>query len=298
MATERHELDLVARALYVQPDSMIMSVAQAGSVHDAITLIGDLQSASHRAQAIKAQLQSDQLQLEADRKRQDEARRQAQATRDGLQTKADQLQALQNRQAAALADLQARLVSSQAELASVNWQTSQTAAYITAVIQAQQAEATSAAYQAVWEQVQLLGGQAVAPGDTAFTNPMPGAVLTQGFGPTSLIFEPPYGGYAHFHTGLDTSAAAGTPVLAAAAGTVVLAGFNTGGYGNFIVIAHGGGFDTLYGHLSAIAVKQGQGVAKGQPIGNEGSTGNSTGAHLHFEIRHNGQPVDPATYLR
>jgi murein DD-endopeptidase MepM/ murein hydrolase activator NlpD len=298
IATERHQLDLLARALYVQPDSLVMSLAQAGSLHDAMTEIGDLQSASHRAQAIKAQMLVDEAQLEADRKKQDDARRQEATIRDGLQAKSDQLKALQDRQAAALDDLRSKLASSQAELASVNGQSAATAAYITGVIQAEQAEATAAAYQAVWEQVQLLGGQMPAAGDTSFTNPLPGAVKTQGFGPTDLVFEPPYGGYPHFHTGVDLSTTAGTPVLAAAAGTVVLAGFNTGGYGNYVVIAHGGGLDTLYGHLASIAVKPGQQVGKGQPIGTEGSTGNSTGPHLHFEVRHNGLPVDPATYLK
>ena len=298
IATERHQLDLLARALYVQPDSLVMSLAQAGSLHDAMTAVGDLQSASHRAQAIKDQMQADEAQLEADRKKQDDARKQEASIRDGLQAKSDQLKALQDRQAAALNDLKSKLASSQAELASVNNQSAATAAYITGIIQAEQAEEVAAAYQAVWEQVQLLGGQMPAPADTTFTNPLPGAVKTQGFGPTDLVFEPPYGGFPHFHTGIDLSTAEGTPVLAAAGGTVVLAGFNTGGYGNYVVIAHGGGLDTLYGHLDSIVVKPGQQVGKGQPIGTEGSTGNSTGAHLHFEIRHNGQPVDPATYLK
>lgn len=298
IAEERRQLDLLARALYVQPDSLVMSLAMAGSLHDVVTQIGDLQSASHRAQAIKQQMQADQAQLEADRKKQDDARKQEAATRDGLQAKSDQLHALQDRQAAALDDLKSKLASSQYELASVNVQSAQTAAYITGVIQAEQAEATAAAYQAVWEQVQLLGGSMPAPGDGKFTNPLPGAVRTQGFGPTDLVFEPPYGGFPHFHTGIDVSTTEGTPVLAAAAGVVVLAGFNAGGYGNYIVIAHGGGLDTLYGHLDSIAVKQGQSVSIGQPIGTEGSTGNSTGAHLHFEVRLNGQPVNPDTYLK
>ena len=298
IATERHQLDLLARALYVQPDSLVLSLAQAGTLHDVVTRIGDLQSAAHRAQAIKEQLQADEAQLESDRKKQDEARTQQASIRDGLQAKSDLLKALQDRQAAALDDLQSKLASSQAELASVNTQSTTTAAYITSIIQAQQAESTAAAYQAVWEQVQLLGGQMPAPTDTTFTNPLPGAVKTQGFGPTDLVFEPPYGGFPHFHTGIDVSTTQGTPVLAAAAGTVVLAGFNAGGYGNYVVMAHGGGLDTLYGHLDSIVVRQGQQVGKGQPIATEGSTGNSTGAHLHFEVRHNGQPVDPATYLK
>ncbi len=295
---EKRQLDLLARALYAQPDSVLLSLAQSGSVRDLISQIGDEQSAGRRAATIKAQLAADQAQLDADRKKQDDARKQQAAARDSLQAKQEQLKALQSKQAADLADLQSKLASSKAELASVNFQSAQTAAYIASVLQAQQAESTAAAYGSLWEQVQLLNGGAPAAGDTIFTNPLPGAVRTQGFGPTDLVFEPPYGGFPHFHTGLDVSTTEGTPVLAAGAGTVVLTGFNAGGYGNYVVISHGGGLDTLYGHLDSITVHTGQPVAKGQPIGTEGSTGNSTGAHLHFEVRKNGQPVNPDTYLR
>lgn len=294
---ERHQLDLLARALYVQPDSLVMALAQAGSLREALAEVQSLQSASSRAHSVQRQLERDQAQLAADRKQAAADRDQEASLRDGLQAKADRLRTLSQQQQAALADLQAKIASSEAELASVNVQSAATAAWIAGTLQAEQAETTAAAYQAVWQQVELLNGGPSAAGDTSFTNPLPGAMLTQRFGPSDLVFEPPYGGYLHFHTGIDVSTAAGTPVLAAADGTVVLAGFNTGGYGNYIVIAHGGGLDTLYGHLDSIAVRQGQAVSRGQPIGAEGSTGNSTGAHLHFEVRRNGAPVDPAAYL-
>ena len=297
IAVERHQLDLLARALYVQPDSLVMTLAQAGSLRDALAQLESLQSASSRARAVQQQLDHDQAQLAADRDRAAVDRDQAASLRDGLQTKSDRLRALSQQQQTALADLQAKVASSQAELASVNVQSAATAAYIAGALQAEQAETTASAYQAVWEQVQLLNGSPTGGGDQSFTNPLPGAVETQGFGPTDLVFEPPYAGYPHFHTGIDVSTAEGTPVLAAAAGTVLLAGFNSGGYGNYVVIGHGGGLDTLYGHLDSIAVQPGQTVSRGQPIGAEGSTGNSTGAHLHFEVRKNGAPVDPAAYL-
>jgi murein DD-endopeptidase MepM/ murein hydrolase activator NlpD len=89
----------------------------------------------------------------------------------------------------------------------------------------------------------------------------------------------------------------GSPVYAADDGVVALVGSSSSGYGNFVVIAHSGGLDTLYGHLSVALVKLGDRVAQGQPIGLEGSTGNSTGAHLHFELRINQKPVDPTPYL-
>ena len=98
------------------------------------------------------------------------------------------------------------------------------------------------------------------------------------------------------HNGIDISAPVGTPVGASAAGTVVAAG-DQGAYGLTVIIDHGDGFATLYAHLSAISVSSGQRVARGSVLGAVGTTGNSTGPHLHFEIRYGGSPVDPAAYL-
>lgn len=98
------------------------------------------------------------------------------------------------------------------------------------------------------------------------------------------------------HTGVDIGAAYGTAILAANGGTVTLAGWNSG-YGNCVVIDHGGGKATLYAHMSSIGVSKGQAVSKGQQIGRVGSTGNSTGPHIHFEILINGSAVDPMQYF-
>ncbi len=106
----------------------------------------------------------------------------------------------------------------------------------------------------------------------------------------------PFGGSPEFHQGLDIAAPTGTTVTAAAGGTVIMAQWY-GGYGNYILIDHGGGYSTGYGHLSAIYVSNGQTVTRGQAIGAVGSTGQSTGPHLHFEVRINGKPVDPAPRL-
>jgi murein DD-endopeptidase MepM/ murein hydrolase activator NlpD len=106
----------------------------------------------------------------------------------------------------------------------------------------------------------------------------------------------PFGGAPDFHPGLDIAAPMGTTVTAAASGTVISAGWY-GGYGNYILIDDGGGMATGYGHLSQIFVSNGQQVQKGQAIGAVGSTGRSTGPHLHFEVRINGKPTDPAAYL-
>lgn len=102
--------------------------------------------------------------------------------------------------------------------------------------------------------------------------------------------------WGRLHAGIDIGAGFGTPIRAAAAGTVVHAGW-LGGYGNLVVIDHGAGLATAYAHQQAIFVSVGQQVGQGETIGEVGSTGNSTGPHLHFEVRVNGTPVDPLGYL-
>ena len=95
--------------------------------------------------------------------------------------------------------------------------------------------------------------------------------------------------------GIDIGAPCGTPIKAAGTGVILSAGFNSGGYGNMTLINHGNGLSTLYGHQSSIIVSAGQSVTQGQVIGYVGSTGKSTGCHLHFEVRVSGNPVDPGT---
>ena len=94
----------------------------------------------------------------------------------------------------------------------------------------------------------------------------------------------PVSGIYKLHAGCDIGASYGSSIYAAAGGTVILAGWN-GGYGNCVMVNHGNGYTTLYGHMSSIAVSNGQSVAQGQVLGYVGSTGNSTGPHLHFEVR-------------
>jgi hypothetical protein len=113
------------------------------------------------------------------------------------------------------------------------------------------------------------------------------AVVTQTYGPHA-------GGT--FHPGIDLAAPAGTPILAATTGTITYAGWETG-YGNYICLAATPTFATCYAHLATITVVGGQPVVAGQQLGTEGTTGDSTGPHLHFEVRRNGTTVDPAPYL-
>ena len=117
-------------------------------------------------------------------------------------------------------------------------------------------------------------------------------VITSQFGSR---FHPVLG-YSRFHAGTDFGAETGSPIQAAETGIVIFAGWY-GGYGNAVILDHGGGVTTLYGHASQLYVSEGETVKKGDAIAAVGSTGLSTGPHLHFEVRRNGEPVDPMDYL-
>jgi len=107
----------------------------------------------------------------------------------------------------------------------------------------------------------------------------------------------PFGGSGYeFHSGQDIEAPPGTPVVAGASGTVAFVGWQNG-YGQLVVVDHGGGLSTRYGHLSHIDVELGQTVKRGEFVGRVGSTGRSTGPHLHYEVRINDEPVNPLQYL-
>lgn len=99
------------------------------------------------------------------------------------------------------------------------------------------------------------------------------------------------------HAGLDFSAPQGTPIYATADGRIKIAGYSDGGYGNHVVINHGYGYETLYGHMVRIKARRGQSVKRGEVIGYVGSTGKSTGSHLHYEVHKNGQRLDPVYFF-
>ena len=134
------------------------------------------------------------------------------------------------------------------------------------------------------------GGSAVGGGGGGFIWPVPCSHRISG---TYGESRP-----GHFHAGIDIDGYGndGAPIIASASGTVILAGDN-GGYGICVMIDHGNGYVTLYGHMSGTAVSTGAYVSQGQTIGYLGSTGNSTGTHCHFEIRVNGSTVNPSSYV-
>ena len=126
------------------------------------------------------------------------------------------------------------------------------------------------------------------------------AVTMPSIWPTTGDVSSPYGlrwGGSDFHPGIDIADDAGTPIVATADGVVTDAGWNSGGYGNMVDIDHGNGYVTRYAHAQAVVVSPGQYVRRGQVIAYMGSTGYSTGPHLHYEVRINGKAVNPAAYL-
>ncbi len=133
----------------------------------------------------------------------------------------------------------------------------------------------------------------------AFNPTLTGATVPS-IWPTTGVVTSPYGlrwGGSDFHPGIDIANDLGTPIVATADGVVEYAGWNSGGYGNMVDINHGNGIMTRYGHASQVVVSTGQQVARGQVIALMGSTGFSTGPHVHYEVHVNGQRVNPISYL-
>lgn len=140
-------------------------------------------------------------------------------------------------------------------------------------------------------------GSAPHSSGTSPSTPPPAPSSSGLIWPVNGTITSPFGmRWGSLHPGLDIAAPSGTPIRAAAAGRVLVAGYN-GGYGNLVVLDNGGNLSTAYAHQLSVAVAVGQDVAQGQVIGYVGSTGFSTGPHVHFEVRVNATPVDPLGYL-
>lgn len=242
-----------------------------------ITLINEIKKE-------RAEIEAHKQKLEADRAKLVELEKAALAKQAEIeQKKAERnvvLQKAQNDRATAMQAIEELNASS---------------AQVSAMLKERQAARAAAAAAAAAATAQSSGGQGASDN------------WVQGTGqlgwPVSGEITSPYGYRVHpiwgttiYHSGIDIGVDEGTPVHAADGGVVVWSGW-MGGYGYAVVIDHGNGLSTLYGHNSELAVDEGQSVAKGQVISYAGSTGNSTGPHVHFEVRVNGDPVDPMGYL-
>lgn len=224
------------------------------------TLLGDEERTGAAIEATEAELVDEVASLEA-------ARAELEALEEELEARGEELRAEVERQRTLLARVEAEIAELEGTLAALEKEEDG----IRSLIAARSSS----------------GGR--APGQ--LVRPVPG-VIESGFGPR---FHPILG-YSRMHNGLDMHCGSGDAIVAAEAGTVILAG-TKGGFGKTIMIDHGGGMVTLYAHQSGYAVSTGDSVGAGQVVGYCGSTGLSTGPHLHFEVRINGDPVNPANYL-
>jgi murein DD-endopeptidase MepM/ murein hydrolase activator NlpD len=234
------------------------------------TAVRERKTAEQKVAAVENDLERTQLELNNERSDQ-------QRDENQLATLADE-----RRNLVAVADEQRRSVA--AQVAQMEDLTAQEESELEGLIREREAE-----LEAERKAQGIAGVEPSAPG--AFAWPVSGTI-TSPFGWRSN----PFGGAPEFHQGLDIAAPQGTTITAAAGGTVIMAQWY-GGYGNYILIDDGGGYSTGYGHLSAFYVSAGQTVKAGQAIGAVGCTGECTGPHVHFEIRINGKPVDPAPRL-
>ncbi len=222
---------------------------------------------------------------EAERKRADRAARKArtaaEARRDDVAGAAAFLASARDRQVVLVADVEAQVRAESDALREVEDRK--------ALIESQIAAMKEASDNLAKFLAGLQANQpALTPGALVITNPIPGYAIGSKFGQR----RHPILGTTRLHAGGDLGAPSGTPIYAPADGVVVSAGAR-GGYGNATVIDHGFSLTTLYGHQSRIDVAPGQSVKRGDPIGLVGSTGLSTGPHLHFETRIKGMPIDP-----
>ena len=160
-------------------------------------------------------------------------------------------------------------------------------------------ELLSSDYDEMWNELIGSSGEIIISNSThvpnfIFTWPLDGDYrISSGFGTRT----DPINGVVKTHGGTDIAAAQGTPILATADGVVEISGYNAGGYGYYVKLSHGDSYETLYGHCSVLLVSTGQTVKQGQVIAKVGSTGHSTGPHLHFEVRYNGNKVNPMQFF-
>ena len=242
-----------------------------------ITLISDIRKE-------RAAIETAKQELETQRARQAQLRDQAAAKRDEIESRRKEQQAIL---------YQAQNDKAMAEQAYNEYQQSSQA-----IAEMLRQWAADRAAQAAAAAAQASSG---GGGSSDYYQPVSGSGAL--IWPVNGVVTSPYGYRTHpifgttiYHSGIDIGVDYGTPVHAADGGVVVEAGWISG-YGYAVIIDHGNGLSTLYGHNQELAVSEGQSVSQGQVIAYAGSTGNSTGPHVHFEVRANGDPVDPSAYL-
>ncbi len=309
---DKELLAIYLRLGYQTHDSLLAYLLASASVSDLLSRAADLSHIIHRSSDLVDQINADLAAAEsAEAKAAADATIAQQATAQ-LQQQQQTLQDQTQHARDLIGQLGSQAAATATEIKAANGQSLAVAEAIAQTRLTELDQTIAAAEQAAWDEAAYylknnlgtLPPSIATPPTTPITAngsqlvwPAHGVKITQPFGPSSYPFEPPFGGYPHFHTGIDLAGPLGSPLVAAADGVVAAATVSTVGYGNHIIIAHAGGMFTLYGHLETMLVKVGDIVRAGQVIGLLGSTGNSTGPHCHFEVRISGQPVDPTPFL-
>jgi len=310
LQSDRTQLAAIVRRLYKHQDSFFVSLVRAGGFGGLLETIGYSSVVVDRERDLVRAVQADEVALA-------HAQATLERNRAGKKTVLSQLVLWQSTLAQEIAteqslqtQLQGTIDEALAALDAMQTDTPEVAAKRAKLLKMKTDSVLSQIEQAVFAQqniqvtAQLIAQDPVLAATGKLLTPIPHATITQGFGPTLYAFEAAYAGFPHFHTGIDLAVPLGTPVFAAADGVVALArpmtdsSGNLVGYGNYIVVQHDTGLKTLYGHLLAIGVKEGDVVKRGQLIGLVGSTGNSTGPHTHFEVRIDNSPVNPMQMLQ
>jgi murein DD-endopeptidase MepM/ murein hydrolase activator NlpD len=274
-----HELNLRLVQLYQTEDpTLIEVILESESFQGALDRIEYLEAIARQDKRIAAEVADAREEVRIARERTKKVRARVRAETQVIAVRTAQQQEVRDRLLASERGLSKQRHRQRAQLA----ETRETKEILIA-----EANALAA------EDAGIRGQLAAAQGSGPDTVPSSQGLVWPTSGPVTSPFGYRWG---RLHAGIDIGAPYGAAVYAAASGTVVLAAW-TGGYGNYICIDHGGALATCYAHLSSYAVSAGAGVSQGQVIGYVGNTGHSFGAHLHFEVRINGAPVDPLGYL-
>jgi murein DD-endopeptidase MepM/ murein hydrolase activator NlpD len=274
-------LEARVRAIYIEESPDVLSfLVSASSFDDLIDTYEFLERIGLQDERIARQVERAKLKAAAERRATVSTRRLTAASVSVIVARTEEARSVRNELAASRDTLLAARALKRSALVNVR----ESRAEYLAEVESLAAQSAALAEAIRDAQAQASTGSGT-PSASGFIWPVNGAVVS-GFGMR----------WGRMHEGIDITAPIGTPVWAAADGTVIHAGW-LGGYGNLVVLDHGDGLATAYAHASAILVALGQRVSQGSTIALVGSTGNSSGPHLHFEVRVNGSAVDPLLYL-
>jgi murein DD-endopeptidase MepM/ murein hydrolase activator NlpD len=269
----------------------LMLESDAGDADALLSKLGNMSKMVERSSAIYAEARTAQNEAEALKQQAEIAKTAREALRVEAEAKFQAAAAAQKAAQGKLAAGQAQQETLNAQLAALNDNAAATVAgYENGLAEQRRLAAIAAAADAA--------SRGVSISQAGWTQPIPGAEITDVFGPRPNFYIPGVGWTGSFHDGTDLGGRCGTPIYAVSGGTVTYAG-SASGYGQLVVINHGGGISSAYGHVQSngYAVSVGQDVNPGQLIAHVGMTGLATGCHLHFEIRRNGGKLDAVPWM-